>query len=190
MKRLVISLFMCLVFTSSMVNAQEMNNENHSGWASGWKYAFSKDGMKEWKPEFTLRNTGGLFTSGPILTGGVRVDEKRSFALFLGQGDTWVDADPASIYSVRTGVAFRRYWHFGKRKTFAFYSDLFVGMGWIYKIDRPDELCHAYHANVGEAMFVGSWQPGVRIRFYKNIHVFLGPLLATDSVGLHFGIGF
>ena len=146
MKRLIISLFMslCFAFTSSMVNAQEMNNENHSGWANGWKYAFSKEGMKEWKPEFTLR---------------------------------------------KTGVSFRRYWHIGKRKAFALYSDLFAGMGWIYKINCPQQYL-SVRANVGDVIFVGSWQPGLRIRFYKNIHVFFGPLLASDSIGLHFGIGF
>lgn len=66
-----------------------------------------------------------------MLTGGVRVDEKRSFSLFLGQGDTYVDYAPADLYSIRTGI-----------------------------------------------------------RCYKNLHLFLGPTIATDCLGLHLGIGF
>ena len=28
------------------------------------------------------------------------------------------------------------------------------------------------------------------VRFYKNLHLFLGPTIATDCLGLHLGIGF
>ncbi len=48
---------MCLIFTLGALNAQEMIVENQMGWAEGWKYAFSKEGIKEWKTEFTLINT-------------------------------------------------------------------------------------------------------------------------------------
>ena len=191
MKRLIITLFICLFFTSGIVNAQE----NQSRWANEWKYAFSKEGMKEWKPEFTLRESGGFFTDRRMLTGGVRVDEKRSFALYLGQGDQWIDHVPASVYSIRTGVSFRRYWHLGARKTFAFYSDLSAGIGWVYKIDggyheTPDGDIYRISEEVGDMLFEVLWQPGIRVRFYKNIHMFFGPTLATDCIGIHFGVGF
>ncbi len=29
-----------------------------------------------------------------------------------------------------------------------------------------------------------------RIRYYKNLHIFLGPSIATDSLGVHLDIGF
>ena len=191
MKRLIISLFICLFFASGVVNAQE----TQSGWANSWKYAFSKEGMKEWKPEFTLRESGGFFTGRWMVTGGVRVDEKRSFALYLGQGNQWIDHAPANVFSIRTGVSFRRYWHLGSRKTFAFYNDLSFGMGWVYKInggyqETPDGNIYRISDEVGDMLFEGLWQPGVRVRFYKNIHIFFGPLLATDCVGVHWGIGF
>ena len=190
MKRLIISLFICLFFASGIVNAQE----TQSGWANGWKYAFSKEGMKEWKPEFTLRESGGLFTDRWMFTGGVRVDEKRSFALYLGEGYNWMNHAPASEFSVRTGVSFRRYWHLGARKIFALYSDLSVGIGWVYKINGgyheiPDGEIHRISEDVGDMLFEVLWQPGLRVRFYKNIHVFLGPLLATDCIGVHWGFG-
>ena len=41
-----------------------------------------------------------------MVTGGVRVDEKRSFALFVSQGDTYVDHAPGDIYSIRAGLNF------------------------------------------------------------------------------------
>ena len=191
MKRLIITLFICLFSASGIVNAQV----NQSRWANEWRYAFSKEGMKEWRPEFTLKRSGGFFTERRMLTGGVRVDEKRSFALYLGQGDQWIDHVPASVYSIRTGISFRRYWHLGARKTFAFYSDLSAGIGWVYKIDggyheTPDGEIYRISEEVGDMLFEVLWQPGIRVRFYKNIHMFFGPTLATDCIGIHFGVGF
>ena len=184
MKRLIITLFICLFSASGIVNAQV----NQSRWANEWRYAFSKEGMKEWRPEFTLKRSGGFFTDRRMLTGGVRVDEKRSFALYLGQGNQWIDHAPAHVFSIRTGVSFRRYWHLGARKTFAFYSDLSAGIGWVNKIDG--DIYNRISEKVGDMLFEVLWQPGLRIRFYKNIHIFFGPLLATDCIGIHFGVGF
>lgn len=199
MKRTVITIFIILplFLASQAAKAQESKTED-TGWAQEWKYAFSKEGVKEWKPEFTLRLSAGLFTSGPKLTGGVRVDEKRSFSIFVGQGTTYVDYAPANLYSIRTGINFRRYWHLGKRKIFAFYSDLYAGAAWIYRIEgskyeyNPEtgEQYEIIDENVGDALFVASWQPGIRVRCYKNLQLFLGPTLATDCLGLHLGIGF
>ena len=118
-----------LIFSAGSSYAQETTADDLSGWANEWKYAFSKEGVKEWKPEFTLRYYSGLTTSGPMLTGGVKVDEKRTFAMFVGQGDTYLDYAPGDLYFISTGLSFRRYWHLGKRKIFAFYSDLYAGAG-------------------------------------------------------------
>lgn len=177
------------------VFAQETLSDGLSDWANEWKRAFSKEGVKDWKPEFTLRLYAGWITEGPMLTGGVRIDEKRSLALMLGQGDTYLDYAPGSLYSLRTGLNFRRYWHLGRRKIFAFYSDLYAGAAWIYKIEGkyhyPDgKQEEVIDDNVGDVLFVGGWQPGIRIRCYRNLHVFLGPTLATDCLGVHLGIGF
>ena len=90
-----------------------------------------EDGKKAWKTEYTLRYRAGLFTNGPMFTAGIRVDEKRTIGLFTGLEEIWDDATPANIYSARLGFTFRRYRHMGKRKTFAFYSDLYAGAGYI-----------------------------------------------------------
>ena len=166
-----------------LASAQETNSEGVSGWANEWKYAFSKAGVKEWKPEFTLRYQTGLWTSGPVLSGGVRVDEKRTFGLMLGHGDTYIDAAPADLYSINAALMFRRYWHLGAQKRFAIYGDFYAGCGWIYKINGEYN-----EDNVGDPRLILGIQPGVRC--YKNLHVFLGSTIATDCIGIHVGIGF
>ncbi len=196
MKR-ILTILSVLLLACGTVHAQETMAEDAPDWANEWKYAFSKEGIKEWKPEFTARFYAGLVTDGPMVTGGVRVDEKRSFALFAGLGDTYIDAAPGYIYTFRAGLNFRRYWHLGRRKIFAFYSDLYAGAAWIYGIDgkyhsnlETGEQREVINGDVGDVLFVGGWQPGIRVRFYKNLHLFLGPTIATDCLGLHLGIGF
>lgn len=188
-------LYLILALLPSTVLAQETIAEALPGWADGWKYAFSKEGVKNWKPEFTVRYYSGFVTTGPMITAGVRIDEKRSFALLVNQGDVYIDHAPGDIYFIGTGLNFRRYWHLGKRKTFAFYSDLYAAAAWIYKIDGKYHYPGGIQEeviddNVGDVRFIGGWQPGIRVRFYKNIHLFLGPTIATECLGLHLGIGF
>lgn len=154
--------------------------------AREWSQAFSKEGKQKWETEYTCRLRTGFFTDGVMFTGGIRVDEKRTLGLFTGLENVWDDAAPANSYSARLGLTYRRYWHLGQRKIFAFYSDLYAGAAYIYKDTDPDP----YYNSQGDLLFVGGWQTGVRIRFYKNIHMFLGPTIATDCIGLHLGIGF
>ncbi len=186
MKRTLTTLLTALaaVIFSFSLNAQENQTEDLY-FFDEWKHAFSPEGKKNWKSEFTVRYRNGLFTDGPMATGGIRIDEKRTLGLFLGLSEDYDDATPAFIYSVRTGVTFRRYWHMGSRKIFSFYSDLYAGAGYIYKVTDPES-----YARKGEFLFVGGWQPGIRVRFFRNIHLFLGPTIATDCLGLHLGIGF
>lgn len=44
--------------------------------------------------------------------------------------------------------------------------------------------------NVGDMIFIGGWQPGIRVRCYKNLHLFIGPTIDTECLGAHLGIGF
>ena len=185
-----------LVFSAGTAFAQGTMADDMKRISNEWKYAFSKEGVKQWKPEFTVRYYAGFVTEGPMITGGIRVDEKRSLSLFFGQGDTYNDANPSDIYSYRAGVNFRRYWHLGKRKIFAIYSDLYAGAGYIYKISgkyqgniTTGEQWEVVDENVGDMTFVAGWQPGIRVRCYRNLHIFLGPTITTDCIGLHLGIG-
>ncbi len=184
MKRTLIIIAVMLI-AGGTAYAQETMATDADTWAGEWRHAFSPEGRKNWKTEHTLRIRAGFFTEGLMFTSGIRVDEKRTLGLFAGLEDVWDDATPANIYSARLGVTFRRYWHLGERKIFSFYSDLYAGAAYIYKVTNPET-----YEDKGDILFVGGWQPGVRVRCYKNLHIFLGPTLATDCLGLHLGIGF
>ena len=116
MKRILIVLSI-LLLAGATVSAQETMEED----------------VKNWKPEFTFRFYTGFTSTGPMFTGGVRVNEKRTFALFVGHGDTYLDYAPGFLYFINAGLNYRRYWHLGQRKIFAFYSDLYAGAERIYK---------------------------------------------------------
>lgn len=184
MKRTLIIIAVMLI-AGGTAYAQETMATDADTWAGEWRHAFSPEGRKNWKTEHTLRIRAGFFTEGLMFTSGIRVDEKRTLGLFAGLEDVWDDATPANIYSARLGVTFRRYWHLGERKIFSFYSDLYAGAAYIYKVTN-----HETYEDKGDILFVGGWQPGIRVRCYRNLHIFLGPTLATDCLGLHLGIGF
>jgi hypothetical protein len=108
----------------------------------------------------------------------------------------YVDAAPANIHTITAGLNFRRYWHLGKRKVFSLYSDLYAGAAFVTKvtgitheITENDRVWEFVEERPGDVRFIGGWQPGVRVRFYKNLHLFLGPTIATNSIGLHIGVG-
>lgn len=194
MKRLfVISI---ALLTSLAAGAQTMADDAIT-WAEGWKYAFSQEGRQNWKPEFTARLYAGFVTEGAAVTGGVRIDDKRTIGLMVWQGKTWIDAAPASVYSISTGLYMRRYFHFGQKDIVALYCDFAVGAGYVYKMDggymtnaETGESVKTTDYNKGDVLFAATLQPGVRFRFWKNLHLFLGPTVSTNTVGLHLGVGF
>lgn len=164
-----------------------------------WKYRFSEQGRKAWKPEFTIRYYAGFVTEGPFVTAGIRLDGVRTLGVALWKGDTYVDSVPGHYDSVFTGLYTRRYFHLGRRDIIAFYSDLTFGGGAVYKVtggwsyeDPETGYVHETRMPVekGEMFLTFAWQPGVRLRFGSNVHIFLGPTLSTYTVGLHLGLGF
>ena len=98
MKR-ILTILCTMITAIGSASAQNPMAGDMSRWADEWKHAFSKEGVREWKPEFTLRYYAGFVTSGPMLTGGIRIDEKRSFSIFMSQGDRYADYAPGDIYS-------------------------------------------------------------------------------------------
>ncbi len=166
-------------------------------WAADWKHAFSAEGRQAWKPEFTARVYAGFVTEGPAVTGGVRIDDKRTLGLMVWEGDTRIDAAPASVHSISTGMYMRRYFHLGKKDIVALYSDFAIGTGYIYRIDggymtnvETGETVRTYDQNSeGDILFAATWQPGIRFRFWKNLHLFLGLTISTNTIGIHLGVG-
>jgi len=184
------------LLTGLSTSAQTMADDAKT-WAEGWRYAFSAEGRQAWKPEFTARVYAGFVTEGPAITGGVRIDDKRTLGLMILQGKTWIDAAPASVYTLSAGLYIRRYFHFGKKDIVALYSDFAIGAGYVYKMDggymynaETGETVRTTDHEKGEVMFAATWQPGIRFRFWRNLHLFLGPTISTNTIGLHLGVGF
>lgn len=188
MKRLKFVAFAIMLMVSSSLSAQSL------------KESFSVEGRKNWKPEFTVRGNLGIYAGGFAVTGGVRIDEKRTLGLMVGKnvnvytvmhGYTDVNSFSAALYG-------RRYLHLGERKIFSFYSDLALGAAFVtdlegaYWVDPVDGTTKKEDISVdkGDVQLYVSFQPGMRVRFYKNIHLFLGPTLSSHCLGVHFGFGF
>ena len=58
MKR-ILTILCTMITAIGSASAQNPMAEDMSRWADGWKHAFSKEGVREWKPEFTLRYYAG-----------------------------------------------------------------------------------------------------------------------------------
>ena len=184
----------CLAAAPQVLAQETMADAIKAGFEKT-KYTFSAEGRKAWKPEFTLREYSGLVTSGPFVTGGVRINGRRTLGLALWQGETYIDAVPGNFYTVFAGLYTRRYFHLGKRDIVAFYSDLTFGGGYIYKIEGgcydidTGEVYREMDEKPGDMYVAFSWQPGIRFRIWRNIHIFLGPTIGTYSLGVHLGFG-
>ena len=144
------------------------------------------------RPEFTARGYMGFYNNGYRISGGVNINDKRTVGLMLGYHGSYHDYAPGDVYSITTALYYRRYFHLGKRKKCAFYIDAYAGAGWVYKVDEwfADGAEKQIDEEPGDALFVAGIQPGFRVCLYKNLHIFLGPSIATDCIGVHLGIGF
>ena len=174
-----------MLLAPSAAIAQTSSPSNDMTLGEQWKYAFSAEGRKNWRPEITARVSQGFFYDNKAFTAGIRIDDKRTFGLMLGLDQTHEDAIPAAdSYSYFAGLYMRRYFHTGKRQRFSFYSDIAIGGGRVYKATPgADE-------QKGDIVPFCTLQPGVRIRFWKNTQLFLGPYVGLTDFGLHVGIGF
>lgn len=193
-----------LLMPFANADAQTMADDfgtDMAAWASVWKNAFSAEGRKQWRPEFTGRVNLGIYSGGYSFTGGVRIDRKRTLGLMVGQGNIYIDAAPGHIKSIQT-CAYKRYYMYpGKRGILAFYSDLYLGADWVYEVTGDkysywmDEngTMHSdeqIHADKGDVYFYAAWEPGIRLRIVRNLHLFLGSSVSTHTIGIHAGIGF
>lgn len=183
-----------MMLSIGKASAQTMVDEIPT-WAGSWKYAFSEEGRKDWKPEFTARLNVQFVMQEWTLSGGVRIDEKRTLGLMVGNGMIYNDAEPKDLYYVSAGAYMRRYFH-TKSRTFSFYADLWAGAAYFYKDTGsyqrdPDsgvlEKAPSEKGTFAPAIYL---QPGVRFRFWRNVHIFLGPTISTGTFGVHLGAGF
>lgn len=139
-------------------------------------------------PEFTVRGAGTLFSSSASVSGGVRVNEKTTLGLMLGMGSTTINAVPGTYNYNRVCLYARRYHHLGEKQRFSIYNDFVVGGGMISKVTPGLEAARPEYSK-GRLEPYLAWQPGIRVRIYKNLHFFVGPVIDTDSFGVHVGLG-
>ena len=191
MKKIVLKSIACVVFMLlPLISAQ----------AQSIKESFSVEGRENWKPEVTVRGNVGIYAAGFAVTGGVRIDEKRTLGLMVGKTENVYTITPGytDVNGFSAALYGRRYLHLGERKICSFYSDLALGaavvtgMEGAYWVDPVDGTTKMDDIDVerGDVQFYLSWQPGMRVRFYKNIHLFLGPTFSSHCMGVHLGLGF
>ena len=173
-----------------------------SAQAQSIKESFSTEGRKNWKPEVTVRGNLGIYAGGFAVTGGVRIDEKRTLGLMAGKNVNVYTITPGytDVNSFSAALYGRRYFHLGERKIFSLYSDLALGAAVVTDVEGaywvdPDPIdgttkMDDISVENGDVQFYLSWQPGVRVRFFDNVHLFLGPTLSSHCLGVHLGIGF
>lgn len=175
--------FLMLIIPSFTIKAQETEQTTLS-WSGQWKHAFSAEGRNNWRPEFTARVTAGFVYDNTAFTAGIRIDDKRTLGLMFGSDNVYYDSIPGDCDSYFAGLYMRRYFHTGKRQRLSFYSDISLGAGLVYQatpgVDEEKD----------DIVLFWTWQPGVRIRFWKNTQLFLGPSVGPRDFGLHIGVGF
>ena len=187
-QRVVMALVALLLMASSSLSAQSL------------KESFSAEGRKNWESEITVRGNLGIYAGGFAVTGGVRIDEKRTLGLMVGKNENVYTITPGytHVNSFSAALYGRRYLYLGERKIFSLYSDLALGaavvtdMEGAYWVDPADGNAEWDDINVdkGDVQFYLSWQPGVKVRFFDNVHLFLGPTLSSHCLGVHLGLGF
>ena len=164
------------------------------------KESFSAEGRENWESEVTVRGNLGIYAGGFAVTGGVRIDEKRTLGLMVGKNVNVYTITPGytDVNSFNAALYGRRYLHLGERKRFSLYSDLALGAAvvtdiegayWVDSVDGTTKI-DDISVDKGDVQFYFSWQPGVRVRFFDNAHLFLGPTLSTHCLGVHLGLGF
>ena len=171
------------MMSAGHASAQTMAEE-FPAYANGWKQAFSEEGKQNWKPEFTVRGFAAPYSTQWMLTGGVRIDERRTLGLMAGQGFIDDDATPGEAQYAMAGLYLRRYFHTGEKRIVSFYADLSAGVGYLYKDSTGRDKSDP------KVLPILSLQPGIRFRFWRNTHLFLGPSFSTAGIGLHIGAGF
>ena len=212
MKRLIITIISIMIAisaaaqeadTTGTVIENKLNFEKPrilvSDYFSSVKAHLSKEGRKEWKPEFTLRANAVLFDGSAILTGGVRTSQNKVFGLGLGWGQQFFKFDPeTSAVGQRINIVayHRHYIPLGHRKNFSLYSDIMLGASCIYKmsawymeqgiVDYPGAEPR-FPVLPGDWSFWPSWQPGIAFHMWGKSNIFLG-LSIGPTFGLHAGL--
>lgn len=166
------------------------------------KYCYSKEGIKNWKPEVTARIGLSLFY-GSYFAGsiGVRVNDRSTFGLMGISGSYYYDAYPAHSYWAGGVLYARRTLPLDRRAIVSISNELTAGAGYYYKVTGDEDVTitdsdgnvHVHEGlhdvKAGDILPLIGWQPTLKIRIYRNLHIFLGANVSTYSLGPVVGIG-
>ena len=160
-----------------------------SSWAQGTGEVFSKEDIK-WKPEFTVRTELTIPGVSYLASFGMRINHRVTVGVMGGHHNSWHDASATDLYSMSANAYARCYFHLGPQQRVSFFVDGYAGPAFIYKEVGKMGIEGVSHPEKGDVWLNTAIEAGVRLRLYKNIHVFTGPLFGTRYFGLHAGVGF
>lgn len=147
------------------------------------------------KPEFTAR-AKGIFGGGYDFTAGLRLTDNMTVGILGGKAMAYYDAGPGDVNALNMAAYMRRYIHFGNKDILALYGDLSAGISWVYQVNgkynynsgmEPELIVKE---NEGDILPLFTFEPGIRVRLIRNVHLFLGPTFSTHCKGIHVGFGF
>lgn len=192
MRKVILLFLMLLTAFSASAQKRPLNpaptfDDIDSGtYAEKLKYCYSREGIRNWKPEVTVRL--GLFPFvGGFYAGslGVRVNDRSTFGIKGLWGSFYFDSYPAHTYWAGGALFARRTLPFGKRAIVSLSNELTAGVGCFYKVNGYD-----FHSvKEGDVIPLLGWQPTLKIRIYRNLHIFLGANVSTIGLGPVLGIG-
>ncbi|MBP5335246.1 MAG: hypothetical protein J6Y61_05590 [Bacteroidales bacterium] len=169
------------------VRAQEAKSGDYI--IDGFLEAFTKEGIKAWRPEVTVRQVATMGYCPEMVSVGVRLNKK--FALGLGAGYN----NFRNSFSIPFHMYKRTYFPIGTKDRFSLYSDVFLGYEYNYKVYGLDYDTGASTVQRGTDTIWLSWQPGIALRLIGKSNLFLGPSvyvplkeLSLPFIGLHLGL--
>ena len=187
---------------STVVAAEKLNFEQPrflvSDYFSSVKAHLSKEGRKEWRPEFTLRANAEFLDGSLNLIGGIRTSQNKVFGLGAGWGQRFFILGPESGnpwgHRISLFLYHRHYLPLGHKKIVSFYSDIMLGGYVVYKmcdwyngyVSGPDKEPE-YPVYPGYMQWWISWQPGIAFSMWGKSNFFIG-LSIGPTIGMHAGI--
>lgn len=149
----------------------------------------SENGQAEKNFEITARYNVSVFQTGPSVTFGMKKDNKHTYGVMLGWENWYVDSIPDNLYSLQLSAYTRRYFHVSQKDIIAFYCDVYSGGSWTYNYETNYTSNDVFKGKA-PIRFICGLEPGILIKPGKSFHIFLGPTLSNETVGLHAGLGF
>ena len=169
------------------VRAQEAKSGDYI--LDGFLDAFTKEGVKAWRPEVMVRQVATMGYCPELVSVGVRLNKKIALGLGAGYNNF------RNSYSIPLHLYKRTYFPIGTKERFSFCSDVILGYEYNYKVYGLDYETGATTAQRGTDNIWLSWQPGIALRLIGKSNLFLGPAvylslkeLILPSIGLHLGL--